>query len=89
MPTYLHRLGGFPDQRLNYGTGIGGFFHVISKTATTVTFDPPLPFDFSGMSPVALSAMNTTVKFTGLESFTLDRQNQGTQPCLQMGGLYI
>ena len=51
MPTWAHNLGGFPDTMRT----MGGMFKVRSKTATTITFDPPCPFDFSGMNPVAIA----------------------------------
>ena len=47
-------------------------FKVRSKTATTITFDPPLPFDFSGMNPIAYRSGATTIQGVGYESFTID-----------------
>ena len=49
-------------------------FKVRSKTATTITFDPPCPFDFSGMNPIAISPGigATTIQGVGYESFTID-----------------
>ena len=69
-PTWAHNLGGFPDTNRN----MGGVFKVRSKTATTITFDPPCPFDFSGMSPMAISPGigATTIQGVGYESFTID-----------------
>ena len=47
-------------------------FKVRSKTATTITFDPPCPFDFSGMNPIAIASGATTIQGVGYESFTID-----------------
>jgi hypothetical protein len=68
-PTWAHYLGGFADATNRF---LGGQFKVRSKTSTTVTFDPPLPFDFTGMNPAALASGAATVQFSGFESFTVD-----------------
>ena len=68
-PTWAHNLGGFPDTLRN----MGGMFKVRSKTATTITFDPPCPFDFSGMNPDShIASGATTIQGVGYESFTID-----------------
>jgi len=69
-PIWAHNLGGFPDMLRN----ISYISKVRSKTATTITFDPPLPFDFSGMNPIAISPGigATTIQGVGYESFTID-----------------
>ena len=69
-PIWAHNLGGFPDTFRR----MGGMFKVRSKTATTITFDPPCPFDFSGMNPIAIPAAvgATTIQGVGYESFTID-----------------
>ena len=67
-PTWAHNLGGFPDTTMN----VGGVFKVRNKTANTITFDPPCPFDFSGMNPIAISSQASTIQGVGYESFTLD-----------------
>jgi hypothetical protein len=63
---------------------------VRSVTSSTVTFDPPLPFDFSGMSAQVLPAHNqATVQGVGIESFTVDQSNiTANFPSIQMGGVY-
>ena len=68
LPTWAHNLGGYPDTMRT----MGGTFKVRSKTATTITFDPPLPFDFSGMNPVAIASGGTTIQGVGYESFTIE-----------------
>jgi hypothetical protein len=69
LPTWAHNLNGIPDKR----PSMGGTFKVRSKTATTVTFDPPLPFDFSGMNPMAQPWPGLTpVRGVGYESFTVN-----------------
>ena len=69
-PTWAHNLGGFSDTN----RFMGGIFKVRSKTANTITFDPPCPFDFSGMSPIAISPGigAATIQGIGYESFTID-----------------
>lgn len=67
-PTWAHNLGGFPDTMRS----MGGVFKVRSKTATTITFDPPCPFDFSGMNPIAVPSGAITMQGVGYESFTID-----------------
>ena len=51
---------------------MGGIFKVRSKTATTITFDPPCPFDFSAMNPIAIASGATTIQAVGYESFTVE-----------------
>lgn len=77
MPQWGKRLGGKPDSDVSYSTGMGGVFKCRTKTATTVTFDPPLPFDYSPYQPLALSHQSGTDQGVGLESFTID---QGSVP---------
>lgn len=67
-PTWAHNLGGFPDTLRT----MGGIFKVRGKTATTIKFDPPCPFDFSGMNPIAIASGATTIQGVGYESFTID-----------------
>jgi len=75
LPSWAHNLGGFPDtERTLFVT-----FKVRSKTATSVTFDPPIPFDMSGMTPMVLPQNGTLVQGLGVESFTIDCTN-GTAP---------
>jgi hypothetical protein len=73
-PTWAHIIGwqDFTANRIITAT-----FKVRSKTSTTVTFDPPCPFDFSGMSPNAIaedipnSAFLPVTGF-GIEDLTFD-----------------
>ncbi len=67
-PIWAHNLGGYSDTIRN----IAGLFKVRSKTSTTITFDPPCPFDFSGMSPLAQASGGTMIQGVGYESFTVE-----------------
>ena len=71
LPTWAHNLGGYPDTDKSLGVN----FKVRSKTATTVTFDPPCPFDMSGMTPMVLTGGGTLVQGVGVESLTIDATN--------------
>src|SRR5215475_12802267 len=74
MPQWGKQLAGKPDSQLSWSGGMGGMFKVRSKTATTITFDPPLPFDFTPYGPLALaSGAQSTVQGVGIESMTLDQ----------------
>ena len=68
LPAWAHNLGGYPD---TYQT-IRAYCKISSKTATTVTFDPPCPFDFSGMNPMALPDSTIMMQGNAIESLTLD-----------------
>ena len=83
-PTWAHNLGGFPDTLRN----MGGTFKVRSKTATTITFDPPLPFDFSGMNPIAISSQATTIQGVGYESFTVNLADSTAGWAIQIGSAW-
>ena len=77
LPTWAHNLGGHPD---TFQT-IRVYFKIRSKTSTTVTFDPPCPFDFSRMNPAALADSATMLKGVGIESLTLDMsKSTGSYP---------
>jgi hypothetical protein len=67
LPTWAHNLGNVSDTQRTLGVT----FKVRSKTATTVTFDPPCPFDFSAMTPMAVSFGGSLAQGVGLESFTV------------------
>ena len=76
MPLWAHNLGGYPDTISNMRVA----FKVRRKTATTLTFDPPCPFDFSGMNPSARPFKGPAdgyhfIKGIGLEDFTMDLTN--------------
>jgi Pectate lyase superfamily protein len=76
MPVWTHNLGGYPDTISNMRVA----FKVRGKTATTVTFDPPCPFDFSGMNPSARPFKGPAdgyhfIQGIGLEDFTMDLTN--------------
>ena len=71
LPVWAHNLGGFPDTLRSMRV----YFKVRSKTATTVTFDPPCPFDFSGLHPTALVDPTPYMQGVGIESMTLDMSN--------------
>lgn len=73
-PTWAHVIG-WQDYTANRIITVT--FKIRSKTATTITFDPPCPFDYSGMSPVAVAESvpnNTFLPVTGfgIEDMTLD-----------------
>lgn len=84
LPTWAHNLGGFPDTLRT----MQGMFKVRSKTAKTITFDPPLPFDFSGMTPMALASGATTIEGIGLESFTVDLSGSQANWALQFSSAW-
>jgi hypothetical protein len=65
---WAHNLGGFDSSTRQMGRD----FRVVSKTSATVTFEPPMPFDYSAMNPMAMQMGSTTLSNTGLESFTID-----------------
>jgi pectate lyase-like protein len=73
LPVWAHNLGGFPDSLQTLRIT----FKVRSKTSTTVTFDPPCPFDFSGMNPQArpfkgpIDGYNF-IQGVGVENLTVD-----------------
>ena len=73
-PVWAHNLGGFPDINKNINVTV----KLLSKTSTTLTFEPPCPFDFSGMSPT-VTAFNpivpdkvVTAEGIGIEDLTFD-----------------
>jgi hypothetical protein len=71
LPVWAHNLGGFADTLRSMRV----YFKVRSKTATTVTFDPPCPFDFSALHPTALVDSTPYMQGVGIESLTLDMSN--------------
>jgi hypothetical protein len=75
LPAWAHNLGGFPDTLRSMRV----YFKVRSKTPTTVTFDPPCPFDFSGLNPTALVDPTPYMQGVGIESLTLDMSNNTTE----------
>jgi hypothetical protein len=68
LPTWAHNLGGQSDTLRT----IRVYSKIAGKTSRTVTFDPPLPFDFSGMNPAALIDSTVMLQGFGIESMTLD-----------------
>ncbi len=68
LPTWAHNLHNQSDTLAT----IRVYAKIRSKTSTTVTFDPPCPFDFSGMNPVALVDSTPMLQGFGIESVTLD-----------------
>ena len=71
LPVWAHNLGGFPDSLRSMRV----YLKIRSKTATTVTFDPPCPFDFSALHPTALVDSTPYMQGVGIESLTLDMSN--------------
>jgi hypothetical protein len=85
LPSWAHNLGGNQDSMHTMGI----LFRVVSKTSSTVTFEPPLPFDFSGMNPAALAyPKQTTVEGIGLESFTMDMFDSNASWGLQISSAW-
>ena len=84
LPTWAHNLGGFPDRLRT----MGGMFKVRSKTARTITFDPPLPFDFSGMNPMAIASRATTIQGVGYESFTVELRDSTAGWAIELGSAW-
>ena len=84
LPTWAHNLGGFPDTQRS----MGGMFKVRRKTGTTVTFDPPLPFDFSEMNPMALASKATTIQGVGYESFTVNLSDSKAGWAIELGNAW-
>ena len=84
-PTWAHNLGGYPDTDRN----MGGMFKVRSKTSTTVTFDPPCPFDYSGMSPIALPWPGTAaIQGVGYEGFTVELADSTAGWAIEFGNAW-
>ena len=75
LPVWAHNLGGFPDTLRSMRV----YLKVRSKTSTTVTFDPPCPFDFSGLNAMALVDSTPYMQGVGIESMTLDMNNNTTE----------
>jgi len=73
MPVWAHNLGGASTSVRNLRIA----FKVRSKTSTTVTFDPPCPFDFTGLNPQARTFLGPNsgynfIQGIGIESLTMD-----------------
>jgi hypothetical protein len=84
-PIWAHYLNGFPDS----DHFMGGMFKVRSKTSTTVTFDPPLPFDFSGMNPISIPwAGSTIIQGVGYESFTVELMDSIAGWAIELGSAW-
>jgi hypothetical protein len=84
-PVWAHNLGGFPDTNRN----MGGMFKVRSTNATTITFDPPCPFDYSGMSPIVIPWPATApVTGVGYESFTVELADSTAGWAIQFQNAY-
>jgi len=76
IPSWGHNLGFQGSPSTDSSQTYGVTFRVVSKTSTTVTIEPPCPYDFTTISnrqivaiPYTNSAMITGV---GVESMTLD-----------------
>jgi len=73
LPVWAHNLGGFPDTSQTMRIT----FKVRSLTSTTVTFDPPCPFDFSSLNPQARPFEGPSngyyfIQGVGVEDLTVD-----------------
>jgi Pectate lyase superfamily protein len=89
LPVWAHNLGGHPDSDRTMRIT----FKVREKTATTVTFDPPCPFDFSGMSPKARPfkgprAGQNFIQGVGIEDLTIDLSNSQAGLAIELQQAY-
>jgi hypothetical protein len=86
MPVWAHNLGGYLDSVRNLRIA----FKVRSKTSTTVTFDPPCPFDFTGLNPQARTFLGPSsgynfIQGIGIESLTMDMNNSTASWAIEFG----
>jgi Pectate lyase superfamily protein len=72
IPVWQHNLGFLGNPVPDTLQTVGVAFKVRSKTATTVTFDPPCPFDFTALNPTVQAMGGTMSQGVGMESFTWD-----------------
>jgi Pectate lyase superfamily protein len=75
IAVWAHNLGFLGDPVPDTEQTQGITFKVRSKTATTVTFDPPLPFDWTGYNPTVLPMGGSMIQGVGMESFTMEMQD--------------
>lgn len=68
-PPFVHNIG-----VSGYDEAMSMTFRVTSLTDDTVTFEPPLPFDFSPYEPMAAIYAIAPLTGVGLEDFTIDLQ---------------
>ena len=85
-PPWVHNIG-----VSSYDLGFSMTFRVTSLTPDTVTFEPPLQFDFSPYSPKVALLSILPVTGVGLEDFTIDLQGTGSYGIqyAQMWGSWI
>ena len=85
-PPWVHNIG-----VSSYDLGFSMTFRVTSLTPDTVTFEPPLQFDFSPYSPRVALLSILPVTGVGLEDFTIDLQGTGSYGIqyAQMWGSWI
>jgi len=91
-PVWAHYLGGNPDT----DRGMGVLVRLVSKTATTLTFDPPIPFDYSTMAGTVIAipwpgdagaGFHPATMF-GYESFTIDMNDTQGNWAIEIGDAY-
>lgn len=85
-PTWVHNLNGQGNNPT-----MSFMFKAVSKTATTVTITPRLPFDLSAMSPKLVAYSSQMIEGVGLEDFTvdLDHTNLAATWVEQAGGCWL
>jgi len=85
-PPWVHNIG-----VSSYDLGFSMTFRVTSLTPNTVTFEPPLQFDFSPYSPKVALLSILPLTGVGLEDFTIDLQGTGSYGIqyAQMWGSWI
>jgi hypothetical protein len=71
-PSFVKNIGAS-----SYDLQLSMTFRVTSLTANTVTFTPPIPFDFSPYSPVAAIYQVRPISGIGLENFTINMNSIG------------
>jgi hypothetical protein len=78
-PTWMHTLNGTDSDIIFKMT-----FKVVSKTGTTVTISPSIPFDVSQMNPRIIPWGNSggghVTNGVGFEGFTIDARNGSSFP---------
>lgn len=72
-PPFVHNIG-----VSSYDENLSMTFRITSLTDTTVTFEPPLPFDFSPYHPRVGPFAIPPLIGVGLEDFTIDLQGMAS-----------
>ena len=85
-PPFVHNIG-----VSNFDEAMSMTLRVTSLTDDTVTFEPPLPFDFSPFEPKAAIFAIPPLTGVGLEDLTIDLQGTASPGIeyVQMWGSWI